>query len=41
MIDQLTIDKIMSAAKIEEVVGEYVSLHRRGVNLKGLCPFHS
>ncbi|MBO7337138.1 MAG: DNA primase [Paludibacteraceae bacterium] len=41
MIDQLTIDRIMSAAKIEEVVGEYVSLHRRGVNLKGLCPFHS
>lgn len=40
MIDQLTIDRIYSVAKIEEVVGEYVSLRRYGANLKGLCPFH-
>lgn len=30
----------MEAARIEEVVGEFVSLKRRGVNLIGLCPFH-
>lgn len=41
MIDQLTIDRINEAARIEEVVGDYVSLRRRGVNLVGLCPFHN
>ena len=39
MIPAETVDKIYSSAKIEEVVGEYVSLKRRGVNLIGLCPF--
>lgn len=41
MIDQATIDRIIDAAKIEEVVGDYVSLRRRGVNMIGLCPFHN
>lgn len=40
MIDQATIDKIMDAARIEEVVGEFVTLRKRGVNYTGLCPFH-
>ena len=41
MIPRDTIDKIYSAAHIEEVVGQYVSLKKRGANLIGLCPFHS
>ena len=40
MIDQLTIDRIMDAARIEEVVGEFVTLRKRGINYTGLCPFH-
>jgi DNA primase len=40
MIDQITIDRIMDAARIEEVVGEFVTLRKRGVNYTGLCPFH-
>lgn len=41
MIDQATIDRINDAARIEEVVGDYVTLKKRGVNLLGLCPFHN
>lgn len=41
MIPRETIDRIFAAAKIEEVVGDYVTLHRRGANLIGLCPFHN
>ena len=41
MIDHSTIDRIMNAAEISEVVGEFVSLKKRGVNLLGLCPFHN
>ncbi len=41
MITPDTIDKIMDAARIEEVVGEFVTLKKRGVNLIGLCPFHN
>ena len=41
MIDQLTIDKIRDTAQILDVVGEFVSLRRRGQNYIGLCPFHS
>ena len=41
MIPPQTIEKIYSAAKIEEVVSDHVSLKRRGANLIGLCPFHS
>ncbi|MBQ7631280.1 MAG: DNA primase [Paludibacteraceae bacterium] len=40
MIPRETIDRIYAAAKIEEVVGDYVSLRKRGANLIGLCPFH-
>lgn len=41
MIPRETIDRIFSAAKIEDVVGDYVSLRKRGANLIGLCPFHN
>jgi len=41
MIDNSTIDRIMNAAEISEVVGEFVNLKKRGVNLLGLCPFHN
>ncbi|MDR1584724.1 MAG: toprim domain-containing protein [Prevotellaceae bacterium] len=41
MIDQATIDRITDAARIEEVVSDYVTLKKRGVNLIGLCPFHN
>lgn len=40
MIARKTIDEVISIAKIEDVVGEFVHLKRRGVNLIGLCPFH-
>ena len=41
MIPRETIDKIYAAAKIEEVVSDYVTLRKRGANLIGLCPFHN
>jgi len=41
MIDQPTIDRILEAAQIEQVVSDYVTLRKRGVNLIGLCPFHN
>ena len=41
MIPRETIDKIHAAAKIEEVVSDYVTLRKRGANLIGLCPFHN
>ena len=41
MIDQPTIDRIIDAAHIQDVVGDYVTLRKRGVNLLGLCPFHN
>ncbi|MDR0206520.1 MAG: DNA primase [Bacteroidales bacterium] len=40
MISKKTIDEIMLITKIEEVVGDFVSLKRRGQNWVGLCPFH-
>jgi len=40
MIDRATIDKIMDAANIVDVVSDFVTLKRAGANLKGLCPFH-
>ena len=40
-IDRETIERILDSAKIEEVVGDFVTLKRRGVNLIGLCPFHN
>lgn len=41
MIDQITIDRIMGAANIVDVVSEFVTLRKRGVNYIGLCPFHN
>ncbi len=40
MIDQSTVDRIVNAADIVDVVSQYVTLKRRGVNFVGLCPFH-
>ena len=40
MIDRATVDKIIDAARIVDVVGEFVTLRKAGVNYKGLCPFH-
>ena len=40
MIDRATVDKIMDATNIVEVVGDFVNLRKAGVNYKGLCPFH-
>ena len=41
MIDKPTIARIMDATKIEEVVSEFVTLKKRGINYIGLCPFHN
>ena len=41
MIDQPTIDRILDAANIVDVVSEFVTLRKRGINYVGLCPFHS
>lgn len=41
MIDQVTIDRILDAAQIVDVVSEFVTLRKRGVNYVGLCPFHN
>ena len=41
MITQNTIDEIFNTAKIEEVVGDFVYLKKRGANYTGLCPFHN
>lgn len=41
MISRDTIENIINTARIEEVVGDFVSLRRRGVNMLGLCPFHN
>lgn len=40
MIDQGTIDRILDAAQIMDVVSDFVTLRKRGVNYVGLCPFH-
>jgi histidyl-tRNA synthetase len=41
MIDQFTIERILDAANIVNVVSEFVTLRKRGVNYVGLCPFHN
>lgn len=41
MIDQLTVDRIVAAADVVDVVKDFVSLKKRGVNYIGLCPFHN
>lgn len=40
MIDRATIERILDTIRIEEVIGDFVSLRRRGANYLGLCPFH-
>ena len=40
MIDQPTIERILDAAQIVDVVSEFVTLKKKGVNYVGLCPFH-
>ena len=40
MIDRATVDRILDAANIVDVVSDFVTLKRAGANLKGLCPFH-
>ncbi|MDZ4840380.1 MAG: DNA primase [Bacteroidota bacterium] len=41
MISEETKEQIIAACKVEEVVGDFVNLKKRGVNLLGLCPFHN
>ena len=41
MIDQSTVQRILDAAEIVDVVGEFVTLKRRGTTMIGLCPFHN
>ena len=41
MIDKATVDKILDAANIVDVVSDFVTLKRRGQNYVGLCPFHN
>jgi DNA primase len=41
MIDRSTVERILDAAQIVEVVQEFVPLKKRGVNYLGLCPFHN
>lgn len=41
MITQKSIQEVIETARIEEVVEDFVSLKRAGVNMKGLCPFHN
>ncbi len=41
MIDKQTIERIIDAARIEEVVGDFVDLKKRGTSMIGLCPFHT
>ncbi|MCF0178335.1 MAG: DNA primase, partial [Bacteroidales bacterium] len=40
MIEQSTIEHILDTARIEDVIGDFVALKRRGADYKGLCPFH-
>lgn len=40
MIDKATVERILEAAQIVDVVSDFVTLRRAGVNYKGLCPFH-
>jgi len=40
VIPRDTVEKIIEAARVEEVLGEFITLKKRGVNLLGLCPFH-
>ncbi len=41
MIDKETVDRIYAAANIVEIVGDYVTLKRKGTNYQACCPFHN
>ena len=41
MISQKSVQEIIETAKVEDVIQDYVTLKRRGVNMLGLCPFHN
>ena len=41
MITKETIDRVFDTVRIEEIVGDFVQLKKRGVNFIGLCPFHN
>ena len=41
MISQKSVQEIIETAKVEDIVSDYVTLKRRGVNMLGLCPFHN
>ena len=41
MIDRETVDRIYAAANIVDIIGEYVTLKRKGVNYQACCPFHN
>lgn len=41
MITRETIENIIASTRVEEVIGDFVTLRRRGVNMLGLCPFHN
>ena len=40
MIDRQTVDRIYAAANIVEIIGDYVTLKKKGVNYQACCPFH-
>lgn len=41
MIPKETVDEILNVAQIEDIVGDFLTLKKRGANLLGLCPFHN
>jgi len=41
MVPQALVDQITEASRIEEVIGDFITLKKRGVSLLGLCPFHN
>ncbi|WP_347281799.1 DNA primase [uncultured Alistipes sp.] len=41
MIDRETVDRIYAAANIVDIVGDFVTLKRKGVNYQACCPFHN
>jgi DNA primase len=41
MIDRSTVDRIFAAANIVEIVGDFVTLKKKGVNYQACCPFHN
>lgn len=41
MIPQGTVDRILDTARVEEVIGDFVTLKRRGASMVACCPFHN